>query len=188
MITANTNPSVSVAQQIAPIPNQPLPAQVRISNRPNQPRLDIPAEWPQFDYTEVLSNPGTTGVKKILLPIHPALWRRRFYLYNFTTAAGAFTQDIQAYFAWDETKLTKFPVYNSNAAGTTQSLPIFPIGGGNVVQNSIQLLIANPLPAETLSVILQPYEFELAANKLIVDVNALTGAPNYRVWVGCFSY
>lgn len=181
--TITTPPSVSVAQTVAPVSNQPFPAQVRTGQKG---RLGVPGDWPEFVFNEVIIT--TPGVKKLFLPISPLLWRRRVYLYNFANAVGNFTQDASMYLAWDEQKLFKFGIPNTNVAVTTQTQPIFPIAGGNPVQNSIQLIVANQIAAEPMSVIVQPYEIELECNKIILDVNALTGSPTCRFWVGVFSY
>lgn len=181
MKSTNGSESVSIPQANLPVSNQPFDAQVRTDKR-----LVIQGDWPEFVHNEIITT--TVGVKKLIFNISASLWRRRVYLYNFATAAGAFTQDASLYLCWDESKMFKFGIPNTSGAIATQTQPIFPVAGGNVVQNSIQLIVANQLATEPLSVIVQPYEIELKCNKIILDVNAISGAPTMRFWVGVFSY
>lgn len=182
IITAN---SVSAPQVVAPVPNQRFEAQIR-----GDKHLVIPADWGELVYGEVQTIAARP--KAIDFRINPALKKRRLYAYFFINSSIAIFPDVQMFLAWDEQKLVKLSLYNANAAITTQSLPVFPVAGGNVVQNSIQLLIANQIAAEPASAILQAYEFEHAANRLIVDVNSMGGTIGtqtfYRIWVGCFSW
>jgi hypothetical protein len=191
IITAN---SVSIPQVVEQVPNQPFEAQRR-GDRNNH--LVIPPDWAEFVYGEITNK--APQPKAIELRINPALERRRMYAYFYINSSLLITPNVQLNLAWEEQRMFKLPLFNVNGALTvdsfgnpTGSLPLFPVAGGNVVQNSIQLLIANQLPLEPASAILQAYEFQHRANKMLLDVNTIGGTLGvqtfYRIWIGCFSW
>lgn len=143
-----------------------------------------PGEFTHYSYPAGLS-----------LAINPGLTNHRLYAWLYTSDfdAGAFFS-ASLVFQRGSAKLFTLPLnYQAGIIALGKTVASLPLSGGNAGENSIQLIINNPIAyntagGEPATALLQPFNFSRAIDKIQVDITDLYHVTNWRLWVGCFSY
>lgn len=141
--------------------------------------------WPN----ETSAKPGAISFK-----VSPGLTERLIYLYASArrgTPSDWYRLDLEVVLMSQGTPVATLPATVANHTNNqpNKSTVTTFIGGGNPVQDSIQITIANGFAVDPNTAVLQPMRISAEIDEVVLNMTGYTGpsVAGWRAWLGCRS-